>query len=331
MKNVRNVFGATLSALLLGCAISPDGESGVSKAGRPVRRAPSPSCLASNMPYKIGVARYTMCERTIDEALGILQDIDCHYMGLMEDGIGYDATDAEIAAYKAKCAVAGVKVVSAGPLYFSTEEQLRKCCEFAKRYGMKYISVVPFKWHPKVANITDRDERAKVLAPSEWRHESDKMMDVLEKCVKEYDLRAAVHNHGPDAPWLYPTAEAALKRIGNRDRRIGVCLDVGHERRAGLDPVAFIRNHSDRIVEVHLKNIKIDPVENYAKEAPRGELDIYGILKALKEANFGGYCLIEYEKDFELNAMPLAESFGYYRGIMDAVSRSSDQECSRLR
>ena len=282
-------------------------------------RPPSPSCLVSRMPYKLGVARYTFCRRTFDRALEILQDVDVHYMGLMEGSIGYDASDAEIAAYKAEAAKFGVEVVSLGPLYYSTEAELAAACRFARRYGMKYISVVPFEWNPKIAGVKSDEERKKICPPREWRIESDRMMDLLEKYCREYDLRAAVHNHGPDNAFLYPTAESALKRIGGRDRRIGVCLDVGHERRAGLDPAAFIRSHGDRVVEVHLKNIKIDPVRNFAKEGPRGELDVPGILKALAEVGYDGYCLIEYEKDFEVNEIPLAESVGYYRGVMDAI------------
>jgi len=321
------VPGMVIAALAAGGSTSSDSRASKQCASAPAaakvekaKRPASPSCRQSKLPYKLGVARYTMCKRSLDEALDILQNIDCHYLGLMEGTIEYGASNEEIAAYKAKCAAAGVEVVSAGPLYYSTEAELKACCEFAKRYGMKYISVVPFEWNPKIAGITDSKERAKIIPPREWRIESDRMMDLLDQYVKKYGLRAAVHNHGPDNDYLYPTAEAAMKRIGNRDKRIGVCLDVGHERRAGLDPVAFIRNNPDRIVEVHLKNIKIDPVKNIAKEGPRGELDIPRILKALGDIGFGGYCLIEFEKDFTLNEAPLAESLGYYRGCMDSVT-----------
>ncbi len=325
--NKKMMFGGIMASLALGCT-APDGarpcacESCGCRTTAPAVRAKrpvSPSCRESKMPFKLGVARYTMSRLSLDQALAIMENLDCHYLGLMEGTIRYDATAAEIAAYKAKCAASGVEVVSAGPLYYSTEAELKACCEFAKRYGMKYISVVPFEWNPKIANIQDDEERERILPEREWRLESDRMMDLLERYVRQYDLRAAVHNHGPDNAYLYPTAEAALRRIGNRDPRIGVCLDVGHERRAGLEPAEFIRKHADRVVEVHLKNIKIDPVKNFAKEGPRGELDIPGILKALAEVGFDGYCLIEFEKDFTLNEAPLAESLGYYRGVCDTI------------
>ena len=305
---------AVAAAVAAGCSTcGTDAACGCGKndeCAKPAAREVSPSCRASKMPYKLGIARFTMCKRSFDKALEMMQDMDVHYMGLMEGSIKYDASDAEIAAYKAKAAKFGVEVVSAGPLYYDTKEKLVACCEFAKRYGMKYISVVPYKENPNWK---------KGMPASERRLESDEMMDALDECVKKYDLRAAVHNHGPDNKYLYPTAEAAMKRIGGRDSRIGVCLDVGHERRAGLGPVEFIRKNGDRVVEVHIKNIKIDPVKNIAKEGPRGELDIPAILKALADVGFDGYCLVEFEKDFAVNEVPLAESIGYYRGVMDSI------------
>ena len=322
MKQVAKLFSAALAVAVLGCTTCENACKSCEGAKKPVR-PPSPSCRASTLPYKLGVARYTMHRQTFDRALEILQDIDCHYMGLIENSIARDATDADIAAYKAKCAKYGVEVVSLGPLYFSKEEELAAACKFAKRYGMKYISVVPYEDNPKIAGISYPNEKRKICPSREWRLESDKMMDLLEKYCIEYDLKAAVHNHGPDNAYLYPTAEASLARIGNRDKRLGVCLDVGHERRAGLDPAEFIRKHGDRIVEVHLKNIKIDSVKNFAKEGPRGELDIPAILQALADVNYGGYCLVEYEKDFGVNEVPLAESFGYYRGVMDCTRHKS--------
>ena len=88
-------------------------------------RPASPSCRESKLPYKLGIARYTMHRQTFDKALEMLQDMDVHYLGLMEGSIKYDASDDEIAAYKAKAAKYGVEVVSAGPLYYSTEAELR--------------------------------------------------------------------------------------------------------------------------------------------------------------------------------------------------------------
>ena len=266
----------------------------------------SPSCRASKLPYALGMARYTMWNTPFDRALDITEALECRYMSLIEGSIARDASDAEIEAYKARLAKRGITVDTLGPVYFDDEKTIEDAFAFAKRYGMKMISVVPF-------------EKRKVDG-KETRVESDAMLDVLERLVGKYDIKAGIHNHGPDIPYLFPTGESIEKRIAGRDARIGYCFDVGHQARfGGGDPAKFIRDHADRIYDIHLKNIKIDPVHNIAKEGPRGELDIPAILTALADIGYGGVCHVEYEKDHGDNLVQLAESFGYYRGVMDAI------------
>ena len=187
------------------------------------------------------------------------------------------------------------------------EKTARKLFAQAKKMGIGTVVVVPF-------------ERGKAEEGKKPQNvESEKALDILEKLVKEFDIRAAIHNHGPDMPKLYPTAEAVMARVANRDRRIGCCLDIGHEQRAGFDPVAAIRKYGDRIYDVHLKNIHKADKSGHAVPGPRGALDIRGVFKALADVNYTGVCHIEYERDFENNAMGLAESFGYYRGVLDGL------------
>lgn len=253
------------------------------------------------VPFKIGIAGFTFRRQNLDTALETMKKIDCHYLCHKDMFLKYDATQDEIDAYKAKTAAAKVETLATGPLYADSETELRKQFEFAKKFGIKVLVGVPF-------------EKA---ADGKTRVESDAMLDIVDRLVKEYDVRYAIHNHGPDMPKLFPSAEAAMKRIGSRDSRIGVCLDIGHEWRAGCDPVAFIRASGDRIYDVHLKNINTAVLgkNNHAMQGPRGGLDIPSIFAALANVGYAGVCHIEYERDFTDNAMGLAESFGYYRGI----------------
>lgn len=254
------------------------------------------------VPFKIGIAGFSFYKQDLDSALATMRKIDCHYLCHKDFFVAYDASDDAIAQYKAAISAAGVETLATGPLYADNETDLRKQFEFARRLGIRVVVGVPFE--------TDAAGR---------RVESDAMLDEVERLVKEFDMVYAIHNHGPDMPGLYPTSEAAVKRIGNRDRRIGVCLDIGHEARAGGDNAAFIRKHASRIYDVHLKNISIKDGKGSAKEGPRGELDIKGIFQALADVGYDGVCHIEYEKDFADNAMGLAESMGYYRGIADCI------------
>ena len=266
--------------------------------------APPPPPVAK-VPFRLGVARWTLHEVGLERGLEILRQIDCPCLSLMEGTLPLDASAEAIAAHKAKAATFGVEVDTMGPDDFTTEEEARRIFEFAKRFGFRTISLLPLVHK----TINGRDERV----------ESVEAMDVLEKLVKEYDIRVAIHNHGPDMPYLYPTADAIWKHIAKRDSRIGFCLDVGHEARGGGDPVASIRKYGSRIYDVHIKNIKIHPVRNIAMPGPRGELDIPRIFQALADIGYSGTCHIEYEKDYATPLPGLAESMGYYRGVIDML------------
>ena len=257
------------------------------------------------VPFKIGIAGYTFHKKNVDQTIEAMKELDLHSLCVKDFHLKLDCTQEEADAFKAKLAEAGIVPVGVGPIYADTEEVARKGFEQAKKLGVRVVVGVPFEYGEVDGKKT--------------RVESDKMLDIVDRLVKEYDMVYAIHNHGPDIPYLFPTAEAAIKRIGNRDKRIGVCLDIGHERRAGLDPVKFIEQNSDRIYDVHLKNIKIDPVKNIAMRGPRGELDIPAIFAALAKAGYSGNCNIEYERDFDDNMAGLLESVGYYRGVADAI------------
>lgn len=266
------------------------------------------STSVAGVPFKLGIAGYTFNNVGLDKGLATMKAIDCHYLCHKDKFVAYNASDAQLEAYKAKLKAAGVECLATGPLYACSKEALVEQFEFARKLGIKVIVGVPYEVEP-----------GKKDGWGSQRRESDAMLDIIEKLVKEYDVMYAIHNHGPDLPTLYPTGESVMKRIAKRDRRIGLCFDVGHERRSGKDPVEFIRSHHDRIFDVHIKNIKIDAKRNIAMEAPRGELDIPAIFRALAEVGYNGVCHIEYEKDFNDNAMALAESVGYYRGVMDSI------------
>lgn len=260
--------------------------------------------VSAAAPFQIGMAGFSFWKTPFDKALETMKTIDCHYFCIKDYFLPLDADDAAIAAFRAKCKAARVETRASGPLYISDEATARKLFAQAKKMGIGTVVVVPF-------------ERAPVDGQKKTENvESEKALDMLEKLVREYDIRAAIHNHGPDMPKLYPTAEAVMARVANRDRRIGCCLDIGHEQRAGYDPVAAIRKYGDRIYDVHLKNLHKADRSGGAVPGPRGVLDIRGVFQALADIHYTGVCHIEYERDFENNAMALAESFGYYRGVL---------------
>ena len=266
------------------------------------------------MPFKLGLAGYTMNKRSLDETLEIMQALDLHYLCVKSFHLSYEASDAEIAAFKAKCAKYGVTGYGLGPLYTDTNEKVRAYFEFAKRFGAKVIVGVPFEMVPG-----DKD-----------RHASRKQLEYINTLVKEFDIRYAIHNHGPQVAKMFPDVAAGYELVKDLDKRIGFCMDVGWEFGCGRDPAETIRKYGERIYDIHLKNFAVDipggrilskavPHSFTTVPMPRGKINYDTVFKALADVGYDGVCSFEYERDFTDNFGGLAESIGYARGVCDAI------------
>ena len=274
----------------------------------------------AQVPYKIGVAGFTFCKKSIDEALAIMQQADVHYLCVKDFHLKYSSNDAEIAAFKEKCAKYGVVPYGLGPLYTKNVSQLRPYFEFAKRMGVKTIVGVPYD------PTDEKDTWSK-------RKGSRKQLEEIDKLVKEFDICYAIHNHGPHSPNMYPDVAYGWELIKDLDKRIGFCMDVGWEWGSDRDPVETIRQHGDRIYDIHLKNFRATPAQKgkggfprngqmmtfETVPMPRGNIDYVKVFTALAEAGYTGVCSLEYERDFTNNLPAIAESIGYARGVTDAI------------
>lgn len=144
-------------------------------------------------------------------------------------------------------------------------------------------------------------------------------LPLVERFVREYDIRLAIHNHGPEDK-EYPSPREAMKLIKSLDSRIGLCVDVGHTMRAGVDPAQVIRDCASRLYDVHLKDsLAVAGAEDIPVEVGRGRMDIHAILAALVEVKYAGVVAFEYERMGVNAALGLAESVGYVRGMLAAM------------
>jgi sugar phosphate isomerase/epimerase len=130
-------------------------------------------------------------------------------------------------------------------------------------------------------------------------------------------MRFAIHNHGPSLPNLFPDAASVWRKISDLDPRMGICLDLAHERRSGVEPAESVRRYAGRIFDVHLNNIEdaSDPDKYLATTLPKGVIDVSGVYSALKDVGYGGVLAIEYAKNFEDNMVDLRESVEHFRKI----------------
>ena len=314
---MKNILIGVVAAAAAGCATAaPKSAASDVANGKPkyVVIEDTAGQRVWKMPFKLGLAGFTMHKKGLDETLEIMQALDLHYLCVKDFHLKYTASDEEIAAFKAKCAKYGVTGYGLGPLYTKDNDSVRRYFEFAKRFGAKVIVGVPYD--PADA----KDSWTK-------RKGSRKQLEYIDKLVKEFDIRYAIHNHGPNSPEMYPDVAYGWNLVKDLDTRIGFCLDVGWEFGCDRDPAETIRQHGDRIYDIHLKNfaLNLPGAQKIGKNSfttvpmPRGAMDFAKIFEALADIGYSGVCSFEYERDFDNNFGGLAESVGYARGVCDAI------------
>jgi sugar phosphate isomerase/epimerase len=251
--------------------------------------------------FRVGVAGYTFNKFKLEPTLEMLKQVDVHYLCIKDFHLPLKSTDAEIAAFHATCRRYQVTGYGVGPLYMGSEAEVDQAFAYARRVGVKLLVGVPFTM----------SDKKRVASPELLRLIHDK--------VQEYDIQYAIHNHGPDMPQLFPSAESAIELIQAMDRRVGLCLDIGHEFRDGKDPVKAMTDFAHRIHDIHIKNVTSPDTNGRCVEMPRGAIDIPAFVRVLRKVNYSGMCSLEYEKDMENPLAGIAESIGYFRGVIDAT------------
>jgi inosose dehydratase len=265
-------------------------------------RAQAGAAVNAQNLFHLGVAGFTFNKFKLDPTLEMLKAVDVHYLCIKDFHLPLKSTDEEIAAFHAKCKSYNVTGYGVGPIYMGSEEEVNAAFAYAKRVGVKLIVGVPFK-------LVDNK-----------RVSSPELLQVVNAKVQEYDFNYAIHNHGPDMPELFPSAESAMALIKDLDKRVGLCLDIGHEFRDGKDPIKVTIEFGDRLHEVHLKNVTGPDKKGHAIELPRGAINLPAFVRALRQIQYRGVCSLEYEKDMSNPLTGIAESIGYFRGVMDATT-----------
>jgi sugar phosphate isomerase/epimerase len=144
----------------------------------------------------------------------------------------------------------------------------------------------------------------------------------IEKFVKEYDIRIAIHNHGPeDKLWHSPLD--VLKAVRNMDPRIGCCIDVGHAVRAGTDVVQAIHEVGPRLFNIHMKDLTNFESKESQVAVGEGIIDIRQIFGALIATKYGGFVDLEYEIHPDDPMPGVIASFAYMRGVLEGMGYPS--------
>jgi sugar phosphate isomerase/epimerase len=242
-------------------------------------------------PLKLGLASYSMREFTLDQALDMAKQMGVKYMTFKDVHVPRTDPPEKTRALRAKIEAAGITIMGGGTITIPNDAaQIKKEFEYAKNAGFPLI-------------YTDPEPAA---------------LDTIEKMVKEYDIRCVIHNHGPeDKRW--PRPQDAYAAVKSRDKRLGLCIDVGHTTRTGTDPVQACRECRDRLYDMHVKDLLAATDKESQTEVGRGVIDFPGLFKTLIEIGYQGQVGLEYEINAK-NPLPgMIESMAYMRGVLAAI------------
>ena len=262
----------------------------------------APVAAGGKDPFVTAIAGYTFHKFNLDQTLEMMKKVDVNYLCIKDFHLPLKCTEEEIAAFHAKCKSFNVTGYGVGPIYMGSADEAKRAFEYAKRVGVKVVVGVPFEMNADNKRVS-----------------SAALLKVIDGLVKEYDMKYAIHNHGPDMPELFPSAESGIELIKDLDPRIGLCLDIGHELRDGKDPVDAILKYGDRLHDLHTKNVSAPTKAGSGVPMPRGKIDIPAVVRALRKVNYTGACSLEYEKDANDPLLGIAESIGYFRGVVDST------------
>lgn len=269
----------------------------------------APSCCAETkgkVKFKFGMAGFSCHRLSLDETLKLMKKLDLHYLCIKDFHLPLKSTQAEIDAFKQKCADFGVTGYGVGPIYMATNDDCKRAFDYAKAIGVKTVVAVP------------NEQKGKKRVHSRARCE------YLSGLCAEYDMKVAIHNHGPDMPDCYPTGESSFNMVKDLDPRMGLCLDIGHDYRAKANPADSVRRFHTRLFDMHVKNILLKP-KYHAVPMPRGEMDLWEVVKALVDVGYTGCCSLEYESFPGKGVKPgikeldVAECVGYFKALMRAA------------
>jgi sugar phosphate isomerase/epimerase len=241
-------------------------------------------------PVRLGLASYTFRNFSRTQVIGFMKQLNVASLNAKDVKDHLPMAPPEEAAALADYAAAGIRLHAAGAIYFEKDEDadIRTKFEYCKRAG---ISVI-------VAGDP-----------------SPETLPRIEKFVKEYGIRIAIHNHGPeDKLWHSPLD--VLKAVKGMDPRIGCCIDVGHTVRAGTDVVQAIHEAGPRLFNLHMKDLTSFDNKESQVAVGEGIMPVRKMFEALIAVKYAGFVDLEYEIHPEDPMPGVMASLAYMRGVL---------------
>src|SRR4051794_20185913 len=243
---------------------------------------------------KLGIATYSLRSFDRPTAIEMLKKLQVKYISIKDVHLKIGAPAEETRKGRAEFDAAGFVVTSGGNVDMTkgnTVEELRPQFEYAKNAGLPMMVCAPTK-------------------------ENIKSVEAL---VKEYNIRIAIHNHGPEDKH-FPTPQSVLETVRGLDKRCGLCMDIGHSARTGADIVKSAAEAGDRLFDMHVKDLA-DPMKKESQvDIGDGKLPFPALFKQLKKMGYQGCVNMEYEINAKDPMVGMQRSLSYMRGVLAGLA-----------
>jgi sugar phosphate isomerase/epimerase len=242
------------------------------------------TAATAKVPFELGLCSYSLREFKVDQVVEMTRQCGLKYVSLKDVHLPMKSDEATIKQTIGKFAKEGIKVYACGVVYMKSKDEVARAFDYAKAGDIKVIVGVP---------------------PYD-------LLETVQEKVKEYDIKVAIHNHGPGDK-VYPTPDIIFEKIKNMDKRMGICMDIGHTQRSGLNPAEQIEKYADRMLDFHFKDVTEATAKGTGIQVGKGIIDIPAVIKTLVKINYSGIAAFEYEKDSKDPMPGLTASIKYVK------------------
>ena len=256
-------------------------------------RTPGSYSKAKEVGVKLGVASYSLRNFPRAKAIEMTKALGTPYINLKSVHLPYESSPAEIAAARREIEGAGLQIVGGGTITFEkdTDDDVQRYFDYAKAAGMPVmVSTCNPAFLPRV-----------------------------EKFAKRYDIKVALHNHGPEDT-NFPSPYDVLKAVKGMDQRMGLCMDIGHTVRTGTDPVRAAADAGPRLLDMHAKDLRDLKVKESQCIVGEGQMPIAALFRQLEKMRYPGYVNLEYEIDADDPLPGMKQSMAHMRGVLAGLT-----------
>lgn len=242
---------------------------------------------------KLGVCTYSFHEFQRKLTISMIKELGTAYVSVKDFHMPYSMTPEEAAKAKNDFKKAGLTIVSGGAIFMFEDDPgaLRRHFEYAKLCGMPMI----------VAGPTYQN------------------LGAVEKLAKEFDIKIAIHNHGPEDEH-FPAPQSVLDAVKGRDPRMGLCIDLGHALRAGANVVQALADAGPRLLDIHIKDLESASDKKSQCDVGDGIMPVVAIFKQLKKMRYQGCINLEGEINSASPVPGMLHSIGYMRGVLAGLA-----------